>query len=213
MYRYSNIKFNSLMTTFGVVRVGTLHDFRNSEHKQGIADPQEGKKSVIHYIDKETISIGDKFSKSARAAEEFNIISGSGNVNFENVTFSKTINSPDFFILCSAHECSENVMKEFEGANSCIEINNPNGFYSELTVLLNSITPVTFLGVHKVSYQVREEDWDGQSWGTHPALIKDLEFKKQTELRAIWAPRYSQAIEPQIIGSIKLAETCRKVEI
>ncbi|MCJ2376416.1 hypothetical protein LNL84_06160 [Vibrio sp. ZSDZ34] len=213
MYRYSINQFSSLLTVFGGIRVGTLHDFRKSEHKRGIADPQEGKKTVQHCIDKETITIGDRSSKTARAAKEFNIIGGSGTATFENVTFSKTFNSPDFFILCSSYEKSKSVMSQFEGADTCVQITDPLSFYKELTILLNSITPVVFLGVHRVTYKERIEEWNGTSWGADPTLLKEPEFSKQKEVRAIWAPKYRQPITPQILGSVDLAKTCRKIAI
>ncbi|NOH19111.1 hypothetical protein [Vibrio cyclitrophicus] len=213
MYRYSNSQFSHLLTIFGGIRVGTLHDFRNSEHKKGIADPQEGKKRVEHQIDKETISIGDRASKTARAAEEFNIIGGSGVVSFKNVTFSKEFDSKDFFVLCSSYEKSRSVMSEFEGADTCVHILDPFSFYRELTILLNSVTPVVFLGVHQVTYKERIEQWNGTSWGADPTLIKELEFSLQKEVRAIWAPKFNQPIEPQILASIKLGKACQKIVI
>ncbi len=213
MYRYSNSQFSNLLTVFGGIRVGTLHDFRNSEHKKGIADPQEGKKTVEHRIGNETITLGDRSSKTARAAEDFNIIGGSGSVSFENVTFAKQFNSPDFFVLCSSYEKSTSVMSQFEGADTCVQIHNPMVFYSELTTLLNSVTPVVFLGVHRVTYKERVEMWNGTSWGADPTLIKEPEFSLQKEVRAIWAPKFRQSIEPQILGSVRLGRACRNIAI
>ncbi|MFS1506285.1 hypothetical protein BCU13_023365 [Vibrio lentus] len=213
MYRYSNSQFSNLLTIFGGIRVGTLHDFRNSEHKKGIADPQEGKKRVEHHIDNETISIGDRASKTARAAEEFRVIGGSGVISFENVTFSKEFDSKDFFVLCSSYEKSHAVMSEFEGADTCVQIQDPFSFYSEITKLLNSVTPVVFLGVHQVTYKDRIEEWNGTSWGADPALIKEPGFSQQKEVRAIWAPKFNQSIEPQILASIELGKACKKITI
>ncbi|ENM5895605.1 hypothetical protein NTH50_003780 [Vibrio mimicus] len=213
MYRYSNSQFSHLLTVFGGVRVGTLHDFRKSEHKKGIADPKEGKKRVEHRIDKETVVLGDPTSKSARASEVFNAVGGNGVVSFENVVFSKEFDSRDFFILCSSYEKSISVMNEFEGADTCVQIQDPFKFYNELTVLLNSVTPVVFLGVHQVTYKDRIEQWNGTSWGADPTLIKEPEFVSQKEVRAIWAPKFNQPIEPQILASIKLGQACRKVAI
>lgn len=50
MYRYSLQKFNSSLLNMGEIRIGTLHDFRRTEHTQGIADPKEGKKKISHNI-------------------------------------------------------------------------------------------------------------------------------------------------------------------
>lgn len=214
MYRYSNSQFSNLLTVFGGIRVGTLHDFRKSEHKKGIADPKEGKKIVEHRISKEIVTIGDTSSKTARAAEAFNAIGGDGSVvSLENVTFQKTFDSPDFFVLCSSYGKSLSVMKEFEGADTCVQVHNPEAFYRELTVLLNSVTPVVFMGVERVNYRSRTEDWDGSSWGENPALIKEPMFSEQKEVRAIWVPKFNQPIEPQILGSVELARSCRKITI
>ncbi|BDO06923.1 hypothetical protein [Aeromonas caviae] len=213
MYRYSNSKFSNLLTVLGGVRVGTLHDFRKSEHKKGIADPQEGKKTVVHRIGSETIVLGDRSSKTAMAVEAFNVIRGSGVVAFENVIFSQSFDSPDFFVLCSSYEKSASVMSQFEGADTCVHIHDPIGFYRELTTLLNLITPVVFLGVHKVIYRDRIEPWNGTSWGADPTLIKEHEFSPQKEVRAIWAPKFRQPIKPQVIGSVKLGRTCRQIPI
>lgn len=213
MYRYSNDKFSKLLTVLGGVRVGTLHDFRNSEHKKGIADPQEGKKTIEHRIMNETITLGDKSSKTAMAVEAFNILKGSETVTFENIALARNFDSPDFFVLCSSYERSASVMSQFEGANTCVYIHDPISFYSELTELLNSITPVVFLGIHKVIYGERIEPWDGYSFGIHPALIKEIEFYPQKEFRAIWAPKFRQPIKPQVFGSVKLGRACRQISI
>ncbi|HCE1608295.1 hypothetical protein L1D18_15015 [Vibrio parahaemolyticus] len=213
MYRYSNSEYSNLLTVFGGIRVGTLHDFRRSEHKRGIADPQEGKKSVEHHIISDTIQLGDKNNINARAVSAFNAIGGSGQVTLKNVGFSRSFDSPDFFILCSAYEKSKTVMHQFDGADSCVQIYNPMKFYRELTYLLNSITPVYFHGVHRVTYKGRKEKWDGHSWGIDPALIKENEFDQQKEVRAIWVPKFGQEISPQILGSVKLASACKPVEL
>jgi len=214
MYRYSAEEYNQSLLKMGGVRVGTLHDFRKSEHKEGIADPQEGKKQVSHFIDKAVVnSATDLHSK---AAKEFNIIDpGKNNVNMhlENVTFSKSFDEPDCFILCVSSKKSREVMAEFEGADSCVEIIEPNIFFQQLTITLNLFTPVIFRGVHKVIYQNKKEVWNGQDWGHNPAVIKELEFKDQYELRAIWQPRFNQKISPIIFNNYKLISVCRKVAI
>ena len=141
----------------GGIRIGTLHDFRKAEHKSGIADPQEGKKNVIHHIDKAIVNNTDDLH--GRAAKEFNIVNlgkGNASVSFTDCTFSKSFDEPDCFILCFSSEKSKKVMAEFEGADSCIEITNPDIFLQQLTDTLNLFTPVIFRGVHKVIYQNKD---------------------------------------------------------
>ena len=218
-YRYSATKFRDQLLTMGVLRIGTLHDFRRAEHKRGIADPEEGKKRVYHHITKLLISNSNdeanQKSVDFRSLSAFNAVklSGCSNITFENVTLNQHFESPDFFILCSSSNCSEKTMNEFEGADSCLRINNIEDFYWSLTNTLNLFTPVVFEGIHQVKYQSKAETWNGVDWGTHPALIKPLTYQRQHEIRAIWRPRYGQPIEPLITGNSNLGSFCEAVRV
>lgn len=213
MFRYSAKKYTDSLFKMGMIRVGTLYDFRKSEHKQGIADPQEGKKEIFHPVDK--IHVADSNSPEARIVGQFGFKIGKGatNVTFQNLTFARNFDVPDCFILCSSCEYSKKTMDEFEGADSCYKISNPHMFYSLITKTLNTITPVIFQGVHKVIYQDRKEKWNGRDWGHHPALIKEKEFSKQEEFRAIWQPLNGQPIHPVIIANYNLMKACQRLAI
>lgn len=213
MFRYSANKYSKALLKMGSIRIGTLHDFRKSEHKRGIADPQEGKKEVSHHIDHTVLNGGNSIHN--RAAKEFRAISvGSGSsAVLENVVFSRRFNEPNCFVMCASKTNSKNVMKEFEGADSCIEIVNQSLFFELLTKSLNSIIPVIFRGVYKVTYQNRKETWNEIDWGSHPALIKEPEFSVQDEVRAIWQPRRTAPIEPINLCAYKLGTLCREVII
>jgi hypothetical protein len=100
-------------------------------------------------------------------------------------------------------------MKQFDGADSCLEIIDVNNFYQMLTATLNSRISVEFKGIHEVKYQNRSESWNGQDWGLHPALIKEPVFEPQAELRAIWQPISNKSIDPVIIGNYRLGSFCR----
>jgi hypothetical protein len=138
---------------------------------------------------------------------------GAKNTTFVNVTFGRRFEAPDCFILCTSKICSQETMDQFENADSCVEIAEIESFYKILTHALNSITPVFFRGIYEVLYQDREEDWNGQDWGHHPAMIKETKFRKQCELRAIWQPKFSKSIEPIITGDYRLGAFCRIVSI
>ena len=211
MFRYSQRKFCQSLLRMGTLRVGTLHDFRRSEHKQGIADPKEGRKEVFHEVGYAKIT--DLSHPDVRAATEFGVFDfGEGplNVTLSDVTFARTFDHPDCFILCSSSSLSTAMFQEFEGSDACIRIADLEGFYGAITETLNSITPVVFHGVHKVRYQTRKERWNGESWGSHPALIKEFEFANQHEIRAIWQPKFNQSIEPLIITNPAIGAACRE---
>ena len=221
MFRYSTARFNSVLMTLGVIRIGTLHDFRRIEHRTGIRDPKEGKKNITHYIDSLFISdLNDPtYRKSIdfRALETFSAIridkAKARNVTIKNIGLSRPFDHPDCFILCTSRFCSKETMRQFEGAESCLEIVGIEDFYRALTETLNSITHVIFRGIHKVKYQSREEVWNGRDWGAHPALINDPAFEAQGELRAIWQPTARTPIGPIITGNYKLGDFCRIVSL
>ena len=211
MFRYSQWKFCQSLLKMGTLRVGTLHDFRWVEHKQGIADPKEGRKEVFHEVGHAKIT--DLSHPDARAATEFGVFNfGEGpiDVTLSDVTFARTFDHPDCFILCSSSSLSTSMFREFEGSDACIRIVDLERFYGAVTEALNSVTPVVFRGVYKVSYQTRKERWNGKNWGGHPALIKEFEFANQHEIRAIWQPKFNQSIEPLIITNPTIGAACRE---
>ncbi|MBI4936954.1 MAG: hypothetical protein HY846_01800 [Nitrosomonadales bacterium] len=206
MYRYSKSEFSSLLLTMGILRVGTLHDFRNEEHKVGIADSEEGKKTVHHLVE----SLSGDFHTDASMLSQWGInIAPGANVNISNVAFQRNMEAPNRFVLCFSARLSRQTMQQFEGADSCIEIVNKVGFFSTLTKTINAHTPVTFLGVHEVQYRPRVELWNGADFGVDPSLIKENRYSSQYELRALWEPRFDQSIHPMILGDYQLGRFCK----
>jgi hypothetical protein len=170
----------------GCIRIGTLHDFRELEHKKGIGDPNEGKKTVYHTTKLQQIkstndpNVGK--SKDFKALKEFGImhLEDCYDVTIGKMNMARSFDTPNCYILCSSKYPSKETMTEFEGADSCIQIVNIESFYSHLTETLNTITPVIFQGIHEVIYRNdREEQWNGNDWGHRPALLKEMQFKPQ----------------------------------
>ena len=202
----------------GVARVGTLHDFRRLEHKRGIADSEEGKKLVHHRIGHLVTgqggSAGPTAEKDLRSLEEFGAIKVEEGVKFtlSNFTVMKPFESPDFYVYCLSHKHNPSMHAQFEGSDSVVQIASPKMFFTLLTESLTSLQPVRFLGLHAVSYQSKAEPWNGLDWGRHPALVKELRFAPQFELRAIWQPLHQQQIEPVVLGHRGLPGCCKLLE-
>lgn len=219
MYRYSSQKHNASLLLMGSLRIGTLHDFRRKEHKRGIVDFTEGRKRVMHKIDQLYIPDSEdpaiKSNRDFQALQAFHAveIKNSRNITLKDVSISQNFDAPNTFILCTSKTCSTATMRQFEGADSCVEIIAPTAFYKLLTETLNSIIPVIFRGVHEVQYQDRQETWNGKNWGLHPSLIKETAYKPQAELRAIWEPRFNQNISPIILCNYKLGAYCRNRDL
>lgn len=212
-YRYSGERYNDALLALGNIRIGTLHDFRREEHKKGIADPNEAKKTVSHVI--KYANSDDGHSIHFDAIEKFGAIRGGkgASIILENVHLSRDFNYPDCFVHCSSFEYSKVAMSQFDGAESCVEIFDVNSFYYRLTETLSAVYPVRLLALERVVYMERVEQWDGATWGVHPALIKEPIFSPQVEVRAIWQPRLSGPIAPVVINDVGLIQFCRSVPL
>lgn len=207
-FRYSKKEHNDSLLSLGSIRIGTLYDFRRSEHRRGISDGKEGRKTVFHNVDQASTADGDTIH--TRAMKEFNAVSYGPNVVVEmrDVHFIREFNHPDMYVHCTSIDYSSKVMREFEDADSCVEINNVIGFYKRLTESLKKFTQVDFMGVTKVTYMDRNQPWTGDGWGINPALIKEHEFKNQVELRAVWWSKTMKPINPITLHDVGLLKFC-----
>lgn len=209
MYKFSQERYCKALLNMGVVRIGTLHDFRRDEHKQGIADRLEGTKEVSHSF--ENYTVGAAGDPRAEPLQQFGVRVENCIGSTFNVT--RVFESPDCFIFCMAENCSNETMRQFEGVDACVRIDNVRGFISLLTQALASHRPVAFKGIHRVTYQPRSEPWNGRNWGAHPALIKDPGFEKQSELRAIWKSLDGKPLQPIVLGDYRLGRFCSEVKV
>lgn len=220
MYRYSRKCYNDLLLNLGGIRVGTLHDFRRSELGAGISDPEEGKKRVYHHIenlhiaDSEEPAIQSEIDVRALSAFRAVKLENSKDITFSNITVSRPFDHPDCFLLCTSEICASRMLREFDGAETCIRITDIPGFYRELTRTLNiTVGPVAFMGVRRVRYGTRNEAWNGQNWGNNPALLKATIFEPQAELRALWVPRSGRPIQPTNLINYRLTAYCEKAPL
>lgn len=223
LYKYAEAKWSKALMQSGSVRVGTLHDFRKQEHKPGVADAYEGFKDVVHAVDSWNAAdeVPGRPSLDMRAMNMLGLqidpdlfTSGkpiTGGVS--GITFIREINEPDCFVHCTAYKRSKEVMAEFEGVDSCVEIFNVKEFYERVTEELNSRIPVIFRGLHVIKYQPREDQCNGTDYGRPPSLIKDMSFSGQYEMRAVWHPIEPQLITPQNLEVSDLKRCCRKIRI
>lgn len=212
LYRYSAKQWNDDLRTRGSLRIGTLHDYRKSEHKPGVQDAEEGKKWVSHYIDHWDMSqeVPGSPSLHARANEAIGGLSGLGTLT--DMCIISEINQPNCFIHCTSYKLSRQVMSQFEGADSCLHIYDHKRFYQTLTAAINKIRPVKWGGINLVTYQDRIEQFDEADTGITAWWIKGTEFEPQFEVRAIWHPLDNEPIDwfvievPELIG---LAQTVK----
>ncbi len=212
MYRYSASRYTQSLLKLGCIRVGTLHDFRRLEHSRGIADPQEGKKLVTHWI--EDFSAGRRLEIDSKAITEFGVASGDlSKFTMTGCHIARSFDESDVYILCFSSRCSSETMAQFEGTDSCLEILDTSKFLNRLTETISLISPVVFQGCYEVVYGERRHPWNGEDWGQHPSLLKETEFSKQYEFRAIWKSEANGPIEPLILCDYQSTQYCSEVAL
>lgn len=203
----------------GVLRIGTLSDYRRGEHAMGISDATEGTKEIINLVEKLNITgsdWGDEERKSAGMLAQFGLVFRPGsNVYMDNVTMLKNFEI-DAYAFCFSIEEKPSIktMRQFEGADSCVEIVAPDEFFK---CLQSTITQVS--GAHRVitarsvEYKERMERYNGDDFGLHPGLIKEHCFRSQNEGRILWEFGSGvQGYEPFFSGNWKLGLYCREIK-
>lgn len=103
-------------------------------------------------------------------------------------------------------------MSQFDGADTCVEINDIPRFFAILNQMMLSMD-AHFIGIFEVQYRNRSENWQRDSLGVHPAIIKSIDFEPQKEIRAIWVPRHNNPIEPTHGRCDSLASCCKVVSV
>lgn len=219
VYRYAESKWNKALIEKGSVRIGTLYDYRSCEHKAGISDPHEGIKWVHHPIrhfdgSKENLAYS---SIDARAIEQMGLFASADGGPFKgrisNINMIRVLDDPDCFIHCTSYVLGKNVMSEFEGADSCVEIHDYQGFYKTLTEAINKVIPVQWGGFSIVQYQPRNERFNGDNLGIPASLIKSFDFSTQFEARAVWHPLTDKPINWMALELPELTKFCRIVNL
>lgn len=223
LYRYSAKKWNNALIERGSIRIGTLRDFRKSEHKPGISDPFEGTKTLRHEID--DWQFGNEIpgfpSYHRRASELVGSVRFDSSQNGEThsgsisgVTIQRSFEAPNSFIYCTSNRLHKGVMSQFEGADSCVEIYNLQGFYECLTIAINKRVPVEWGGLRDVRYASRTEICNGQDLGISPIWLKGDDFVEQYEARAVWHPvNPEQPIDWFAMEIPELSRFCRKIKV
>ena len=209
LYKYAESEWSQALLERGSVRIGTLYDFRKKEHKEGIQDTEEGLKSIIHKID--SWQHGDENSPHHYANESYELIHAPG-AKLKDVTLIQDTEDDDCFIYCTAHTLSKDVLQQFKGADSCVEIYNLQAFYDQLTHRINERVPVDFRVVMNIKYQTREEAFYSPEPKLPGSLIKAPRFAPQCEVRAIWTPKSDHPIEATCFEDMVLTKYCRAVD-
>ncbi|MEM5435223.1 hypothetical protein [Paraburkholderia diazotrophica] len=214
LYKYLPRRYAESLVGVGNTQIGTLHDFRRLELGPGIADANEGRKELrASFVEAETFAHG---TPSGEALNELGVIkvTGGASVTFSDVTIVRGIDHPNAYIWCCSTDMSEEAMSGLDGADTCVEIFDVDGFFKALHAAVSSLTAVQLIGVAPVTYSTRSEEWSRQNLGLHAAYLKGIEYKRQGEVRAVWTvDNDPTTLQPLIIPESNIGKYCHIVDI
>lgn len=191
IYKYLKAEHLNAFFLTGKIRIGTLFDYRREEDLGSvIGDKEEGLSKVIFENKSDTpFEVNfDEDSPEARHFEHYLRIKGmpgSKAIINPGVRFDTTIHSPNCYIYCTSSKFDPDVMAEYGG--SCIEIFNAENLFYEISQVMKRKRKVLFRGFHPIVYCDRESDYKNPH-ETSAALMKNIERKRDHEIRAIWHP-------------------------
>ncbi len=203
-YKYMSRRFAQGLIQQGSVRIGTLHEYRNDErYGPAIGDPDEGMKAIW--------STDNMYADIPESIPDFtkDVVSltgkGSSMTNCEVVL---KLHSPNVFVFSISSKLSKSILDRFPGYDTVVKISNTKQFVRALTNALGAsslIEPKALLA--DCIYMPRSTYYKSDT-GAHPALIKDLSFAYQAEVRVLWQPR-TEEICPQVLDIPGLQRFCR----
>lgn len=209
IFKYGKREHIESLISDGIIRIGTLFDFKNEEvHGQEIGDQKEGKLRIQGDI----INNGPA-SNLARYQILRGFVDGEGFVGRVVITDSDIV-SPDLFIFSSASGFSVDALKRWyrdpkAKYDACCRISSARLFCKALSRAIEH--KAKFEGMVEVTYYDNSTPVDVHSpvAQLHPAQIKGgVNYGHHREIRAAWKPFGTAAIEPENLTVPDLVPYC-----
>lgn len=211
LYKY--IKREHALSFFetGIIRIGTLYDYRNEElYSSEIGDNAEGTKSIISVDSAKSYSeiVSNPVLNSIIRAEP------GAQINISNVQFKNEERSPNYYIFSMSESLDPKIAQGCD-YDACIVIKDPQLFLATLSerILLVSKIKKDFI-LDRCQYTSRTQLFSRQhmifpnmAYKSHPALIKDFRYSYQKEIRALWEP-IGIDIQPRILQCPQAIQYC-----
>ncbi|HBC3857032.1 TPA: hypothetical protein KD866_002409 [Vibrio parahaemolyticus] len=214
------IHFESLIES-GSIKIGTLKDYKESEHGKMVTDPMEGItrfSGSYESISPNTIRSNSALSKVFSFGREDQVQTEEptkAEELRERITFNLKITDfdvvgPDYYIFSFSKTYNQDDHQEWDrkqGYNAAYSIVCPNTFFRKITKQLNTIMPVKFLGLFEVQYYDENKGMDFfDPRHRYPGFcLKGYDdFSSQKEIRAVWEPLKNVEISPLILEVVSL---------
>jgi hypothetical protein len=209
LYKYLSAECAAELFGHGRIRVGTLHEYRNTAgHRQEVADRREGSRRIV-------VDVSSSSHAHAAGAEVARAVREHGLDEHEDTDVeivarrgSEIVveaHSPNLWLFSASRRCDRELMRCLE-YDACVEITRPDEFFRAIGSALPAGT--RFLGYRDVIYEDPRSPRPREA-GVHPAFFKRIEYAYQAEVRALWEPgEESATIEPVVVTCSEAARCC-----
>ncbi|MFL5764928.1 MAG: hypothetical protein ACJ77K_13375 [Bacteroidia bacterium] len=184
LYKYLPRNFATALVTEGFVQVGTLHYYKNIEHK-AIGDRGEGDRTYTTILNQETII------KPGRNDQVPGVFQSMFNIKGGQLTIAKGAElnyveqSPDSYIFCASRLNSTDLMREFD-ADTCVGIYDVPAFYNALLEkMVREKLVYDFAQSDDCKYEGRKFDY---SVPRDSRWLKETDLSYQKEYRVVFHP-------------------------
>jgi hypothetical protein len=207
LYKYLSAEGVEELLGGGRVRIGTLHDYRNTcNHREEVADRKEGSRRIVVDVSPPDADPARDVERAvhdhgldAHARADLRVEAHADAVVVEE-------RSPNLYLFSASLRCDRELMYALD-YEACVRIAEPDNFFAMLTRSMTGMR--RFLGYRAVVYEDPRHPRPRDA-GIHPAFFKSADFSHQAEVRALWEPE-APGIEPVVVecrGAAELCELC-----
>lgn len=215
LYKYLKSEHVPDMLRYGVIRLGTVYEYRDVEkHGNAVGDAEEGKSRSSLRVGPGGVRLeADRPSPELAFFDGFYFPKGSA-ITLVGGSESVIVNvqdSPDLYIYCVTDVFDEAAMRKFR-YDACVRIDRPRQFFEAIgRKLVKKKLAQPGGKVGNCIYGERERDHRSDKPG--PAwLIKPPDLAYQREIRASWTPT-AERVEPFILRCKGIVPHCSPFKI
>jgi hypothetical protein len=205
IFKYMKPKWADKLCATGLIRIGTLYDYRRTEHLAAVADAGEGQDPMVL-----------SYTGVVPAAERQpgiirQIFSNAEGLQLDRVAFEAPRNSDDCYVLSVGLEYSDRTLAEFGGA--CVRI---RGFSKFAGLIHKAIWKHHRGGILEqafgmCAYREKGREYSEHDFNIHPAWIKNQDYAWQNEARVLWRMKDASALIPLNLTIPRLAKHCKRI--
>ena len=207
MYKYLMRPHAEALKGRGLIRIGTLYEFRAFEKfNEAVGDSSEGLQVFNTW--KQMAGLGAS-SVARRFGARFHNVAA----NVSGPTFAGEEHSLDYYLYCVTHSPSPRAMRRF-GYDTCVLISEPDRFVGAVTDILLR-TPVID------AYDLQAVDYSGNTFDEKPRHPNDTApwrtkrplYAYQAEARCRWSPVWRDGTRARQLPLIEVAALRGLVQI